>query len=63
MGVRIPPDPPKALTGYIIEVPEANGMPLERWTAYMYCVACLRNLPSGTFSIGEIEGMSIIRIK
>lgn len=47
----------------IIEVPEANGMPLERWTAYMYCMASSLNLRAGTFLIGEIQGISTIKIK
>lgn len=46
----------------IIEVPEANGMPLERWTAYMYCVVNSMMLQPGTFSLCEIEGMSIIKV-
>lgn len=47
----------------IIEVPEANGMPLDRWAAYMNCVACLLDFKIGTFSLGEIKGMSVIILK
>jgi hypothetical protein len=47
----------------IIEVPEANEMPLERWTAYMYCEANSLMLEHGTFSIGTVKGMSIIRVQ
>ena len=47
----------------IIEVPEANGMPLERWTDYMYCTANSLMLEYETFSIGTVKGMSIIRVQ
>lgn len=36
-----------------IHVPEADGMPLERWTAYMHCHAHSLGLSKGQFYLGE----------
>ena len=44
----------------IIEIPFANGMPLERWTAYMYCEVVIRGLKKGDYCLGTKNGMSVI---
>ena len=43
-----------------IHVPEADGMPLERWTAYMHCRAHELGLSKGQFYLGEENGKSYI---
>jgi len=43
-----------------IHVPEADGMPLERWTAYMHCKAHSLGLSKGQFYLGEEDGKSYI---
>ena len=47
----------------VIEVPIANGMPLERWTAYMYCTAVCMGLSKDSYSLGTINGMSCITLR
>ena len=46
----------------VIEVPEANGMPLERWTAYMGCKVIENNLKEGEYYLGTRNKMSVIVI-
>ena len=46
-----------------IHVPEADGMPLERWTAYMHCRAHELGLSKGQFYLGEEDGKSYIYIE
>lgn len=43
-----------------IHVPEADGMPLERWTAYMYSTAASMGLSKGQFYLGKEDGKSYI---
>ena len=43
-----------------IYVPEADGMPLERWTAFMYSTAASIGLSKGQFYLGEEDGKSYI---
>lgn len=44
-----------------IEVPFANGMPLNRWEAYMKSYAIVEGYHN-RFSIGMINGMSTITV-
>jgi len=46
----------------VIEVPKANGMPLDRWTAYMDCTAIQNDLRKGEYYIATRDGMSVIVI-
>lgn len=46
----------------IIEVPEANDMPLDRWTAYMDCVAISNDLRLGEYCLSKENGTSLIKI-
>jgi hypothetical protein len=43
-----------------IHVPEANGMPLERWTAYMWCILISKELTK-THYLCTVDGESWIK--
>lgn len=50
------------ITEKYIYVPEADDMPIERWTAYMICKAIESGLKHNNWSIGVSGGKSRITV-